>query len=336
MMVPPPIQFLPIIYHVITGKIWQPWKDSMVLLAFGLLASEQILPNFFPSRSLFALCWFAALALGLPVSAFGALLWTASKSMSVQRQESFETSKNELEKLVSDGRARRRKGYYLYLPLQSETKINESRDVMGLILIPGALVDPVAYSVIASRLSDRGLVVAVVDTEPFRAPTVISGVGHCNIAEIMEDVLTTDYGEATTIKEWAIGGHSMGALCAHSLLTEMKPLITKLVLWGTIRSKAAARKPLKDDAETEVLVLVGSEDPFYSKEDWKRLRDELPKRPGATIFHEIDGGNHSGFVHYGPQTFPKRDGDRTITLDKQQSIAVRETVNFLFGNNMQT
>eukprot|EP00808_Paulinella_micropora_P006061 g3540.t1 len=190
-MVPTPTELNPVIYHVITGKTWPPLIEGVTLFGLGVLASEWILPKLFPRRSFFALRRATALMLALPVAAFGGMLWNASKYMVVQR----------------------------------------SVEKMGFILIPGALVDPVAYSVIASRLSDRGLVVAVVNTEPFRAPTEITGASHGDVMKIMHDVLSLDDGVATT-KEWAIGGHSMGALAAYSLLTDMRPRITKLVLWG--------------------------------------------------------------------------------------------------------
>ena len=43
----------------------------------------------------------------------------------------------------------------------------------------------------------------------------------------------------------------------------------------------------------------------------------------------IDGGNHAGFGHYGPQLFPVQDGERTITLDQQQEQIVQAMSNFL-------
>ena len=48
-------------------------------------------------------------------------------------------------------------------------------------------------------------------------------------------------------------------------------------------------------------------------------------------FVVIRGGNHCGCAHYGPQTWPAGDGDRTITLDEQQRILVNNTVAFLEG-----
>eukprot|EP00536_Pseudo-nitzschia_multiseries_P012743 jgi/Psemu1/309370/fgenesh1_kg.504_\ len=43
----------------------------------------------------------------------------------------------------------------------------------------------------------------------------------------------------------------------------------------------------------------------------------------------IEGGNHAGFGHYGPQDL---DGVRSITLEQQQAIFVEKTVEFLMAN----
>ena len=33
----------------------------------------------------------------------------------------------------------------------------------------------------------------------------------------------------------------------------------------------------------------------------------------------IEGGNHCGFAHYGPQSWPAKDAPRDITLEEQQA-----------------
>jgi len=59
----------------------------------------------------------------------------------------------------------------------------------------------------------------------------------------------------------------------------------------------------------------------------------------ACTFHSetemIVGGNHAGFGHYGPQLFPRRDLERTISLDEQQAKIVKWTTDFILEKNKQ-
>jgi dienelactone hydrolase len=43
----------------------------------------------------------------------------------------------------------------------------------------------------------------------------------------------------------------------------------------------------------------------------------------------IDGGNHAGYGHYGPQRFPLPDGERTISLEAQQAQVSDATATWL-------
>jgi len=72
----------------------------------------------------------------------------------------------------------------------------------------------------------------------------------------------------------------------------------------------------------------------------EELEAKLPPRSGSddtsgkgcTFYITIEGGNHSGCAHYGPQTYPIRDADRTITLEEQQNQTANLTADFLLGN----
>merc|ERR1712216_801302 len=93
------------------------------------------------------------------------------------------------------------------------------------------------------------------------------------------------------------------------------------------------------NAAVEVLVLTGTKDGLFNKlseSAVKKSKNALPpekgngsSEKGCTTYCDIEGANHAGFGHYGPQTFPVRDGLRTITLDQQQIAVVETTANFL-------
>ena len=105
-------------------------------------------------------------------------------------------------------------------------------------------------------------------------------------------------------------------------------------MWSMGKPDELAADVNLHDANVDALVIVGSEDIFYrqlSEEDRNAFFDKLPKT--RTTFLEIEGGNHSGFAHYGPQTFPLKDGERSITLDEQQDAVVAATTTFLVGED---
>lgn len=267
----------------------------------------------------------SAAVLGLPVAAVGGIVWQLSRALVQNRQESYKSAKNGFLERIKANRACRKKGYDLFVPDASKLTNNEV-DV-GLILVPGALVDHTAYATIASQLSDAGILVAVMNIEPYRLPMNQTGASNIEVLTIMYDLIAG----GAVVKEWAIGGHSMGAFRALELCSEMKPGISKLVMWSMGMSNDLGTSTLRD-ASVDALIIAGSEDVFYTKmssEEWQKIMQKLPQN--RTTFIEIKGGNHSGFAHYGPQTFPFADGVRTITLDDQQDAVVKATVDFLTG-----
>ena len=105
-------------------------------------------------------------------------------------------------------------------------------------------------------------------------------------------------------------------------------------MWGMGSPKELEKKKNLHDAAVDALVIVGSEDVFYqqlSDDDRNEFLNRLPKT--RTTFLEIEGGNHSGFAHYGPQMYPINDGERSITLDEQQDAIVAATITFLVGED---
>jgi pimeloyl-ACP methyl ester carboxylesterase len=52
-----------------------------------------------------------------------------------------------------------------------------------------------------------------------------------------------------------------------------------------------------------------------------------------TIHYDIMGGNHAGFADYLIQTFPKMDGQRTISLEEQHTQMTNVTCQFLLNKS---
>ena len=134
-----------------------------------------------------------------------------------------------------------------------------------------------------------------------------------------------------------MGAGSYGAAGFVSWLREKKkkqkkdlPTVGGLaMLAGTIAGKAVTGKgvvDLSDADDLEVVAVLAREDtivpPDGLSEAGTPVRDGINGRcPPCTETFVIEGGNHAGFGHYGPQTFPFNDGDRTIPLEEQQEIA---------------
>ena len=140
-------------------------------------------------------------------------------------------------------------------------------------------------------------------------------------ATMIEVLLET----GTSVEHWTLAGHSLGGTLALNAAASMDS-IHNIILCGVGRD---AMK-VQDISSKQVLVLNGSNDPFVNdctQEQKEAFRNCLP--PKATTFVTIPGGNHAGFAHYGPQTYPKQDGKRTISIEEQQEIFVQNTLELL-------
>uniref|UniRef100_A0A7S4IVL5 Arf-GAP domain-containing protein n=1 Tax=Odontella aurita TaxID=265563 RepID=A0A7S4IVL5_9STRA len=345
---------LPIVHSFVVGDVTKYPPLRYTALRLGLSAvvyklAATILPEL-PSSPLTSSPWgiwtisvLAAAATSLPLLKVLTTTLSLSDLMANKRHASFKSARNHLVDLMREGRAERRDEYDLYLPPPRPAEKKKDGDdknptVPGFILIPGAMVEHTAYSFVASALSDQGIVVAVLNLEPYRLLPVTSDTKAA--LKIMYDIVARGADGYDVSTEWAVGGHSAGAGAAHNLALGMKPGVTKLIKWGCGGADGHVGT-LHDDSTSPVdcLVINGSEDGvvnFTKKAKGKRgYRDFLNLMPpenggtsGRTTYVEIKGGNHSGFAHYGPQTM---DGTRTITLDEQQKIVIKETADFLLG-----
>lgn len=247
---------------------------------------------------------------------------------------------------IAMGRAQRMEKCDVYYPPIAEGE--EPRAKCGFIFYPGALVDRTAYAPIASRMSESGILVAVANLEPFR---VISSLHDYNLKKevmrILSDSILLSNQGVWTVDEWSIGGHSIGGHVAIvAVANELSSTIKKVVLWGVLSYPLPAvypyRQTLREIKDVDALVVNGSNDEIikstvFGKDKIQQFEDKMPPRgcPGKSRGHThhvtIEGGNHSGCSHYGPQSFPLPDGIRTITLEQQQRRMAEATVDFLLG-----
>jgi hypothetical protein len=207
----------------------------------------------------------------------------------------------------------------------------------AFLFIPGALVEPYSYAPILGRLANASGMLCVCVKPVFRHPALWASDDEQALAVMRQ---------FPHIKTWTIGGHSMGgggygaALVAARLLSRgprimessVDARIDGLVMWAAVITSSTGVD--LSGSQMRSVVILGSEDsvvpPEGTVEDGSLTRDNL-RRFGAptTKLVVVQGGNHGGFGHYGPQTFPRLDNPRTISLEEQQAQVIKHTAAFL-------
>ena len=81
---------------------------------------------------------------------------------------------------------------------------------------------------VSSNLSDRGVLVALVNLEPLRVASRYTGATVEDAKNIFYEI-----GELLSIEvdEWIIGGHSLGSHAASDHIVEL-PGVRRLIMWG--------------------------------------------------------------------------------------------------------
>jgi hypothetical protein len=176
----------------------------------------------------------------------------------------------------------------------------------GLILYPGARVDPRAYAVAARMIAAGGYRVVIV---PMPLNLAVLGAGRA------DDVIAA-YPEVT---RWAIGGHSLGGAMAALYAHDHPETIDGLLLWAAY---PAGSNDLSG-RDLPAVSLYGTRDGLATPAKIEASRALLPPDAG---FIAIEGGNHAGFGRYGPQA---GDLPAEISIDEQQRQIVAGTLTLL-------
>ncbi len=164
----------------------------------------------------------------------------------------------------------------------------------GLIFYPGAKVVADAYAVYMRAIAERGY-------ETFIAKMPL------NIALLAENRADEIIGAHPEIKEWALGGHSLGGVAACDYVMAHHA-IRGLLLYASY--------PRSDMSKQQGLVVVsisGSRDGLATPQQIDENKHLLP---ASTQYIVIVGGIHAYFGDYGQQ-----DGDGTATIGREQARA---------------
>lgn len=178
--------------------------------------------------------------------------------------------------------------------------------ITGLILYPGARVDPRAYAPTAQQIAAEGFQVVIVPM-----PLNFAFLGPNKAGQVIDAFPEID--------TWAVGGHSLGGAMAAQYAGDHPDGVDGLVLWAAYPGQNTDLS----ETDLDVLSISASNDRLATREEIEAGRSLLPQ---DTVTLEILGGNHAGFGYYGPQN---SDGQATINLADQQSQIVTATVSFL-------
>ena len=249
----------------------------------------------------------------------------------VHRQAAFKSATNAFQDRTNNARAKRNPLYDLYFPPNVSIGSEVSKAV---IFYPDVLVDKSAYATVMGKLSDAGILVAVVNLDPLRIPTQMEEAGGKPISSsttVLKIAFEIQKLLGIQVEEWVLMSHGEGA-CAVTDIIRNAPA----ALQG---SSGKLRKPrcvlwsptsfLHDlsNVSASVLVVTTSDGAIDSGSVISKM---LPRSSeNRTMHYVIGGGSHSGFVHYGPGTFKKEKDNRTKSLDEQQKEVRDLTVDFI-------
>lgn len=171
----------------------------------------------------------------------------------------------------------------------------------GFIFYPGGKVEHRSYIPLMQELQERGVLCVIVKM-PFNLAVL-----DVNAA----DGIRAEYPE---VKNWYIGGHSLGGSMAASYLGSHRDEFEGLVLLGSYSTENLS------DSKLRVLSVFGSEDKVMNRESYAEYKANLPEDFTEI---EIPGGCHAYFGMYGTQ-----EGDGTPSITNEEQIHL--TAEYIF------
>ena len=174
----------------------------------------------------------------------------------------------------------------------------------GFIFYPGAKVDPESYAPLCRKIAEQGYEVVIVNMP-------------MNLAILSYNRGEKVINEYSNIKNWVVGGHSLGGTMAAKFASENTAVDGVVLL-----SSYTIGDELKNMGK-EVLSIWGSKDGIVNFENLIKSKEKLPE---DTTYVEIEGANHSQFGDYGDQ---KGDDSPIINREEQIDIAAKNIINFI-------
>lgn len=174
----------------------------------------------------------------------------------------------------------------------------------GFIFYPGGKVEPTAYATLLLELAKQD-VLCILIPMPY------------NLAVLNPNAAEGVAKQFPEIKNWYIGGHSLGGSMAAGYAAAHEEELEGLVLL------AAYSTADLNNTDVKILSLYGSEDKVLNMEKYGEYHKNLPQSVTEIV---IEGGNHAGFGNYGPQD---GDGPAQIPSGEQIQITAKAIVDFM-------
>ena len=175
---------------------------------------------------------------------------------------------------------------------------------VGMIFYPGANVDYTSYEPLMAACAELGIMSFV-----FKMPL--------NVALLDIDAAKEIKGKFPEIKDWYIGGHSLGGVAAGMYIAKHLDEFKGLILFASFIINNVSESNLK------VLTLYGSEDKVLNINLYNIFKQYLPAHFKEIV---IEGGCHACFGMYGTQ---KGDGIPTISNAEQIKFTAAQISKFL-------
>ncbi|MDO4926301.1 MAG: alpha/beta fold hydrolase [Turicibacter sp.] len=205
----------------------------------------------------------------------------------------------QLVELVSEDQYSKIDDFYVFEP---KTELNG----VGIVLYPGALVEPLSYAYYANELSKRGYLVAIAEV-------------NLNLSIVDNEKASQFINKHEEIDSWYVGGHSMGGVSATTYASNHLDEIDGVILLG---SYPASSTDLST-TDLNVLSLYAEFDGLSTEE---KIFNKAKNLPTTTVYTKISGGNHAQFGIYGDQS---GDLEATISVVEQQNQMLTYTLDFL-------
>ncbi|MGA4718637.1 alpha/beta hydrolase [Fictibacillus nanhaiensis] len=230
---------------------------------------------------------FLVIAVLFVCALIGFFVWT---------QQTYEPTK---ELLRSVGDIEREDDWVTFQPSGTNKEV-------GIVLYPGAKVEPEAYGYLGKSLSESGYTVGI--------PKF-----NLNLAMLETNKAEEWIKQNPSIKKWFIGGHSLGGVSAASFANENPDVINGVIL---LASYPASGDDFSNK-DTPILSIYAEKDGLTTRDKIEETKSLLSRE---TVLFEIKGGNHAQFGMYGEQ---KGDNQADISAKSQQDIVSEEIIKWL-------
>jgi hypothetical protein len=275
---------------------------------------------------------------------------------------------------IDDKRAYRKRRFDVYLPpLTSFEEVSSTTPTTtphhaeqqqkrqkqhAILFFPGANVPHIAYSEIAARLSDHGLLVVVLSMEPFRLASTHLGADQNSVKRIVQKLERSSFGSQVDL-EWTLIGHSMGAFAVCQLFRDFweqeqqfkttsphnnnfnqntqSLSISRLVLLGVgafvaVATDLSCIDSSSGDNDRRILIVQGSNNQVVAMLSANQNEFDALFPQSCTQRETIAGGTHGGFASYGDKTgMSGSKNNDALSREEQQEQACALTARFLLG-----